>query len=1086
MTTRSRIQDILPAAPLQQGLVFHAMYDESGADLYTVQLTLDLRGPLDAARLRAAATALLRRHPNLRVAFWHEGLDQLVQVVPADVDLEWRDEDLATLPHSERDVEARRLADADRGRRFDPATPPLLRFTLIRLAEGEHRLLLTHHHVLLDGWSVPLLVRELLALYDTDGDASGLPSVRPYRDYLAWLAGQDAGAARTAWREALAGVGEATLIAPAAAATPVEPPRRHSVELDETTTAALLALARREGVTFSTVVQAAWAVLLGALTDRDDVVFGGVVSGRPADLAGVESMIGLFANTVPVRIRPRPGEGFSALLRRVFTEQNALLDHQHVGLAEIQSEVGAGALFDTLVVVENFPVDALDAGDAGASTDSGAGPELAAISGSDATHYPLTLIAQPGTALHLGLLYLPDRLAERTVRTLGDRLLRLLAELASDAARPLAALDLLTADERATLMPRRERAPEGPTVPARIAAHVAATPGAIAVSDGETALTYAELDERSARVAATLAARGVGREDLVAVVLPRGADTIVALLGVLRAGAAYVPIDPAYPAERIGLTLDDARPVTILTDSATERVLPPQPDRLLVDRLTGTDEHRGEPAPGDAAYIIYTSGSTGRPKGVVVTHHNVSRLLDTTRELFHFGPDDVWSWFHSYAFDFSVWEIWGALCHGGRLVVVPQTVTRSPRELLALLTAERVTVLNQTPSAFAALCQADEDREDEPGAKLALRYVVFGGEALDERRLAGWFDRHPDTAPVLVNMYGITETTVHVTHTELRAAGGADTAGIGVALPDLRVHVLDHALRPVPPGAVGEIHVGGPGVARGYLGSAALTAQRFVADPFGPPGSVLYRSGDRARPRADGTLDYLGRADHQVQIRGFRVEPGEVRAALTAHPAVTSAEVLARPGPDGDTRLLAYVVLDGSPEPPLHDHLAARLPAHLVPSAIVEVAEFPLTPHGKLDVAALPEPSARSAGRDPRGPAEELVAAAVADVLGIDSVGADDDFFALGGHSLLAIRLASRLRSRLGVDVSVRAIFEHPTVAALATLTGTASAARPALVAGVRPEVVPVSFAQRRLWFLDRLEGLGSAYNVPLVARMRG
>ncbi|MBB4685798.1 non-ribosomal peptide synthetase [Amycolatopsis jiangsuensis] len=1065
MTTRSRIEDVLPAAPLQQGLLFHTMYSEAGPDRYTVQLALDLRGRLDPDRLRAAAAALLRRHPNLRVAFWHEGIDQIVQVVPAEAEPEWHETDLRG-----RREELPRLSEEDRSRRFDPGTPPLLRFTLVRLADEEHRLLLTHHHLLLDGWSVPLLVRELLALY---GDEDSLPTPRPYRDYLAWLTKQDNAAARKAWRTALTGVDGPTLLAEGGNGEPDSDPRRYDTELDTATTEALTRLARQQGVTLGTLLHTAWGMLLGASTDRSDVVFGGVVSGRPTDLAGVESMIGLFVNTVPVRVRLQPGEPISTLLRRVQAEQNTLLEHHHVSLAEIQRDAGAGTLFDTLVVIENYPVDPDSIDTAGAA----AGLRLAGITGSDATHYPVTLIVQPGRRLKLGLLYLPDRRTAGQMATLADRLVRLLTRIAAGPDRALAEFDLLSDGERAQLPRTPVAVDRVRTVPERIREHAVRRPDAIAVSDSEQSLTYAELDDRSGRLAAVLVGRGAGRGDFVGVILPRGVNTIVALLAVLRAGAAYVPIDPDYPADRIAGTLDDARPVTVVTDRATEHVLPAGVDRVLVDAGAAA---RGDVVvdPEEAAYVIYTSGSTGRPKGVIVTHHNVTRLLDTTRELFRFGPEDVWTWFHSTAFDFSVWEIWGALCHGGRLVVVPAEARRSPREMLGLLARERVTVLNQTPSAFAALCRAD-DEEPEPG--LTLRQVIFGGEALDESVLRSWFARHPGTS--LVNMYGITETTVHVSHTELRAD---HPSGIGTALPDLRMYLLDHALRPAPPGVPGEIYVGGPGVARGYLGRSALTATRFVADPFGPPGARLYRSGDRAIARPDGVLDYLGRADRQVKVRGFRIELGEVRAVLAGHAEVAAAEVVARPGPDGTLRLIGYYVPTASAGPDgLHDHLAARLPAHLVPAVLLPVREFPLTRNGKLDVDALPEPSAR-AGRTPSGPAEELVAAAVAEVLGVSEVGADDDFFALGGHSLSAIRLVSRLRSRLGTDISMRAVFDQPTVSGMAALAAGPARHGPALTPRERPAALPLSFAQQRLWFLDRLHGLGTGYTIPFAARMRG
>ncbi|MCD0451542.1 amino acid adenylation domain-containing protein [Actinocorallia sp. API 0066] len=546
-------------------------------------------------------------------------------------------------------------------------------------------------------------------------------------------------------------------------------------------------------------------------------------------------------------------------------------------------------------------------------------------------------------------------------------------------------------------------------------------PEAVAVSFEGEEVTYRELNGRANRLARLLVARGAGPERFVAVKVPRSAGLVVAVLGVLKAGAAYVPIDPDYPEERIAYTVADSAPVLTVDGD------------VLAEAAAYADTDLGVSIdPGSPAYVIYTSGSTGLPKGVVVPHHNVLRLMAATEHWFAFGPGDVWTLFHSAAFDFSVWELWGALLYGGRLVVVPYAVSRSPEEFLDLLARERVTVLNQTPSAFHQLMAVDD------GRPLALRYVVFGGEALELKRLADWYAHGRDT--LLVNMYGITETTVHVSYAALDPVTCATAPGsvIGTGIPDLRTYVLDARLQPVPPGVVGELYVAGAGLARGYLNRAALTAERFVADPYGPPGTRMYRSGDLARHLPDGTLDYLGRADHQVKIRGFRIELGEIEAALAELPDVADTAVVAR-----DNRLVAYVVPGGdgsSPEPAaLRAALAAKLPAHLVPQLFQTLDRLPLTANGKLDRRALPEPSAPEggAGRRPATEAEQLFAALFAEVLGVAEVGADDGFFELGGDSIVAIQLVARAR-QAGMVVSPREVFQLRTVSALA------AAARPA------------------------------------------
>ncbi len=589
------------------------------------------------------------------------------------------------------------------------------------------------------------------------------------------------------------------------------------------------------------------------------------------------------------------------------------------------------------------------------------------------------------------------------------------------------------------------------TLDALFTAQAARTPHAEAVTCGADRLDYATLDERSGQLAHRLAELGAGPETFVALALPRSTDLVVAVLAVLKTGAAYLPIDPALPAERVRDLLADAAPVTLVTTTGTV-VDTPVPLLPLDDPGVRADLAR-RPAAGPArralaespAYAIYTSGSTGRPKGVVVPHANVVRLFTRTRHWFGFGPDDVWTLFHSYAFDFSVWELWGPLLHGGRLVVVPEDTARSPEDFLRLLADEQVTVLNQTPSAFYPLIRADAELP-YVGARLALRTVVFGGESLDVSRLADWYARHPDTAPRLVNMYGITETTVHVTHAALdrRAARAGTASPIGTGIPDLRLYVLDDALRPVPPGAVGELFVAGEGLARGYLNRPGLTATRFPADPFGRPGTRMYRTGDLVRRDGAGELHYLGRTDHQLKLRGHRIEAGEVEATLVRHPGVLDAVVTVREDEPGLPRLVAHLLTAPGAEPPTATalrELAARfLPGHMVPSAFMVLDRFPLTENGKTDRAALPAPApapaeerARPEYVAPRTPTEEALAALWEETLET-TVGAEDDWFLLGGDSLRALLVASRANDAFGVTLTPRDVLVSRTVAALADL----------------------------------------------------
>ncbi|HEV8000331.1 MAG TPA: amino acid adenylation domain-containing protein [Planctomycetaceae bacterium] len=584
------------------------------------------------------------------------------------------------------------------------------------------------------------------------------------------------------------------------------------------------------------------------------------------------------------------------------------------------------------------------------------------------------------------------------------------------------------------------------------------TPQAIALVCGERRLTFTELNARANKLAHVLRARGVGPEKLVALCIDRSPEMVVGILGILKAGGAYVPLDPEYPPARLALMLEDAAAAVVITTGSLRRHLPDSAPVLLLDEPTtqtafdhapernptSTDRARALD-PGRPAYVIYTSGSTGVPKGVVVTHWNVVRLFGSTRQWFDFGPNDVWTLFHSFAFDFSVWELWGALLYGGRLVIVPWTVSRSPTEFLELLVREQVTVLNQTPSAFYQLLQADREHL-ETGRKLSLRFIIFGGEALDFARVRDWYVRHPDESTALVNMYGITETTVHVTYQALsrELVRSAKSSLIGEPIPDLRVYVLDPNRAPSPIGVPGEMYVGGEGVARGYLNRSELTAEKFIADPFSSrPADRLYRTGDLACRRSDGNLEYLGRIDQQVKLRGFRIELGEIEAALTEHPQIADCAVQLREDRPGDKRLVAYLVPPKSETAPaaaeIRRSLQDKLPAHMVPSAYIVLEALPHTVSGKLDRQRLPAPDASrddSAGdyAAPESPLEGQLASIFAGVLALERVGIHDSFFAFGGDSLLAAKLIAQIHQRLRVELAMNSVLMTPTPAGVAQL----------------------------------------------------
>ncbi|MEU7650214.1 amino acid adenylation domain-containing protein, partial [Streptomyces huasconensis] len=1084
-----KIEDILPLAPLQEGLLFHSVYDEGELDPYVVQISFGIEGDLDAAALRAAAQTLLDRHANLRVAFRQRKNGEWAQLVMRQVRLPWAERDLSGLPEAERARAADEIVATDRARRFDIARPPMLRFTLIRLGAGEHRLVLTNHHLLMDGWSLPVLMGELFALYDGGGDASVLPRVRPYADYLRWLERQDQEAARDAWREAFADLAEPTLVAPDAGRAAVAGAEVESA-LGQQDTAALAEIARRHGVTLNTVVQAAWGITLSKLTGRDDVVFGTTVSGRPPQLDGVESMVGLFINTLPSRVRLRPAEPLVELLARVQDEQARLTGHQHLGLGEIQRVAGHGELFDTSMVFQNYP-----APKAGAQG-SGLGAAISLVPGKnrEATHYPLLLIASARDTMAFRLSYRPDVFDADAAQGVLDRFVRVLHALLADPTRPVGLLDLLSDTERAqVLVEWNDSAHEVPDagVLDLFRAQVAAAPGAVAVRDADTALSYAELDARSSRLAHVLIARGAAPERFVGIALPRTVDVVVALLAVLKSGAAYLPVDPDYPAERIAFMLGDTEPTLIVSTAELSDALPATGTPLLLlddPRAAAALAAAPEAEPTDAerlaplsllnpAYVIYTSGSTGRPKGVVIEHRSLGAYLQWARAAYPSMAGT--SLLHSpVSFDLTVTALYTTLVSGGqvRVAELDERAADGPTP----------TFLKGTPSVLALL-------EALPDDVSPSELIMLGGELLLGEVVSRWRARHPG-ADVL-NVYGATEATVNSVQYRIPADAPAPSGPVPVGRPfwNTQVYVLDSGLRPVPPGVPGEAYIAGTGLARGYWHRAGLTAQRFVANPYGPAGSRMYRTGDVLRWNTDGQLEFVGRGDGQVKLRGYRIELGEIESVIAAHPQVAHAAVLVREDQPGDKRLVAYVV-PGDPAlttASVHDQVAAQVPDYMVPSAFVTMDAFPLTPNGKLDRRALPAPDygIRSAGRAPRSPREEILCGLFAEVLGLESVSIDDDFFTLGGHSLLATRLVSRVRSVLAAEITIRQLFETPTVAGLSgALDTSGGAARTGVTAVVpRPERLPVSFAQQRLWFLNRFEGAGAAaYNSPVVLRLSG
>ncbi|MEU6238331.1 amino acid adenylation domain-containing protein, partial [Kitasatospora sp. NPDC047058] len=878
------------------------------------------------------------------------------------------------------------------------------------------------------------------------------------------------------------------------AAGPGRLPGTVTVRLPQDRTAALAALARRHQVTLNTVLQGAWGLLLGWLTGNPDVVLGTVVSGRPPELPGVESVVGLLTNTLPMRVRPHPEETVPAFLARLRDEQAGLLPHHHLGLAEIQALTGLPVLFDTVTAFENYPVDAA-VGD-----ELAPGLRLVAADIEDATHYPLSLTVVPGAELELRIGHRRDLVDADEARRWADRLAGLLAALADGSDGPLADLVPLLDGERAQLLEDCHGAvrtlPRG-TLADRFEEQARRGPGNEALVLAGRSVRYGELNARANRLARLLAAGGAGPGQRVAVLLPRSVDLVVALLAVLKCGAAFVPVDPDNPADRVRFTLADAAPAAVLTTEALRPLIGAVP--LVVAAAEAEDgfaaavahlspedladaDRTAAPTPADTALIIYTSGSTGRPKGVLVSGRTLLNRIAWYAEQFPYGPAETVVAKTTLGFVDGPVELLGALLNGARIALADSATARSATALAEFVASAgecRVTVV---PSLLESMLDLAGHRD-----LTSCRLWVSSGEALPPRLARRFAETLPGSR--LVNFYGSSETGADTLFAEY---DGAEVLA-GRPVWNTRTYVLDSWRRPVPTGVVGELYVAGTCLADGYLHQEELTRERFLPCPFGPPGERMFRTGDLVRRRPDGQLEYLGRADDQLKIRGVRVEPGEVEAVLAGHPAVDRAVVAGRADGVGEHRLIAWVVPVPGADPgtgtELRRYARERLPDQMVPALVVTVAELPLTASGKTDRRALPEPdfAALSAGRAPRTGRQELLCKLFADVLALDAVTIDDSFFDLGGHSLLATRLISRIRAELGVEVPLRTLFEAPTVAVLDEWLERAEATtRPALRAAERPLEIPLAPVQRRLWFRNRLAGAGGDHLMPMVLRLRG
>jgi amino acid adenylation domain-containing protein len=1088
---------------------------EGSTDAYNMPIGARLRGSIDAEALARSLQEVARRHAALRTTFASQN-GHGVQVESPEPSFALRRADVRE--SADPEAEAQRLVDELTAVRLELEQGPLMVALLVQLSEQEYVLELVFHHIICDGWSQVVVLREIAALYEAFSrhEAPDLPAPRVQypqhaRAERERLVGPELADTVAPWLERLAGAPE-TLELPVDRARPQVPSYRgatHRVRLPAATAAAVRAFARATRATPVATLLAAYYTLLYRYSGQDDIVVGATTSGR--DSPELEGGVGLFASTVALRCDLSGEPSFGELVRRARDTVMWAVAHERAPFDQVVARLGHQRDLSRHPVFQVFFAHVPEA----PLALEGAEPYDARPATS---RFDLTLFVEEerDEQLELAWEYSTDLFEAETIERFAQHYLRLLEAGLTDPERPIDELPMLGEAELAAVTEATGELPNYPVacMHALFEQRVAEAPEAIALSYDGSALSYADLNRRANRLAHHLRSLGAGPETLVALFLEPGLDLVTALLGVLKAGAAYVPLDPEYPGERAAFVLEDtAAPLLVTQQHLLER-LPAHAaravcldrDAILSSPHLADDDPEPLATPANLAYVIYTSGSTGRPKGVQVEHRQVARLFSATDAWYGFGPSDTWVLLHSYAFDFSVWELWGALAYGGRLVISPLWTTRSPQGLAELVTRERVTIMNATPSLFAVIQEELLRVADE----LALRFVVFGGEALAPSGLRPWFEHFGDDGPTLVNMYGITETTVHVTYRPLAAADcERETSPIGVPIPDLSLHLLDPKGVPVPPGVAGELFVGGAGVARGYLNRSELTAERFISSPFGP--GRLYRTGDVARRLPDGELDFRGRIDDQVKIRGFRIELGEVQAAVRDAPLVADAAVIAVDVSPGDTRLAAYVIPragsdDDDVRAVLTAHLKQRLPGYMVPASIITLHALPLTRNGKTDRKALPPPRWQTRSEAgflaPQTPNEQLIAEIWCTVLGVERVGRDDNFFNLGGHSLLAARVATQVRERCVVDLSVRALFEQPELGAFAALVDAArpsasAAATSPEPAGAPPEPAaevvralaadaPLSYQQQSLLFFDALEPGSIIYNAALAVRIAG
>jgi amino acid adenylation domain-containing protein/FkbM family methyltransferase len=1088
---------------------------EPGRANYNIPLALRISGNLNLTALSEALNEIIRRHESLRTTFNIVNM-QPVQAVSPPGPIALSIVDLSDLPLNVQEREVDRLVWEDSQQPFDLAHWPLLRVALLRLGEQDQVLLFTMHHIVSDGWSMDVLAREIWLLQEafSAGKPSPLAELPiQYADYAQWqrqwLQGTILETQVSYWKQKLAGAAPLLELPTDKPRPPAQSYRGASEDLaiSKELTESLKKLSRGERTTLYMTLLGAFQVLLYRYTSQTDICIGSPVAGR--NQIETEGMIGFFINTLVIRTNLSGNPTFRDILCRVREVVLEAYAHQDLPFEKLVEELKVERslsympVFQVMFDLYQHQQESFDP----------PGLNVSQINGNNsAVHFDLNLLLSEDSDGISGVMtYSTDLFNSNTVVRMLGHYHTLLESIVNNPDQCISDLQILTEAERLRLLFKKADLDieyrKNRCMHQWFEEQVEMTPDAVAISYGGECISYCTLNGLSNQLANYLQGIGVGPETVVGIFTKRNIGMIIGLLSIMKAGGAYLPLDPNYPEQRIRFILEDAGSNVLLTEeSLLERLQNYTKTIICVDSMLNVIAqesimpHSHSTLPDNPAYVIYTSGSTGRPKGVVVTHRNAVRLFEATQPWFRFNEKDIWTLFHSSAFDFSVWELWGALLYGGQVVIVPYHISRAPEAFYELLKVRQVTVLNQTPSAFRQLIQVEEASKDV--SELSLRLVIFGGEALEMQGLRPWFARHGETISQLVNMYGITETTVHVTYCPITIDLLNNFSGsiIGRHIPDLHTFLLDRYQQPVPIGIPGEIYISGAGLARGYLNNPGVTAERFTPNPFSEePGQRLYRSGDLARYFSDDNIEYLGRIDHQVKIRGFRIELGEIEATLCEHPSIYESVVNVQEDARNDKRLVAYIVVDKKNRPSitdLHDYLRKRLPDYMAAPVFVFMDSLPLTPNGKIDRRALPAPDSNKTKLDenyvaPRTAVEEVLATIWNEVLGVKQIGMNDNFFELGGHSLLATRIILLAREAFQIEIRLYELFDTPTVGGLAqtiedTLKSGEGLQAPPIKSVPRNLEIPLSFAQQRLWFINQLEPENSAYNTPEAFMLRG